>query len=504
MKHLLPIFCLLCCLLLSQNTAFAQPKHSLSLRYNALNYVTPRLVDQNLGNAYSDTDGFGLEAEYAYRIAPKTYLAFPLKVGKGRVAENSRGAGADKIIGNVDALLHYNFLKHNVFLNPSVHFGVGTGWFPEESEEENALDVNLPMGLGLDFRLSERVHLSAQTQFRFSAGKRAGWQHAIGFTQYLGIDDTKDTDKDGVPDVTDRCPEVPGVITMMGCPDRDSDGVTDAEDKCPDVTGLMTMMGCPDRDRDGVTDAEDICPDVAGLAAMMGCPDTDADGVTDASDKCPTVAGLAAFAGCPDTDADGITDADDKCPREAGPAANQGCPVRDRDGDGIADKDDVCPDKKGDAAHYGCPDTDGDGVYDNDDRCITAAGPASNRGCPEIKKEDRAKVELAVKAVQFESGKAVLLKQSFKVLDDVVTVLKAYPYYSLDLRGHTDSQGEAKMNHDLSHARAKTCYDYLVSKGVPASRLTSEGFGETKPIADNMNAAGRAKNRRVEFDLIVK
>ena len=500
MQRLLPILCLLCLLQLSPHTAFAQPKHSLSLRYNALNYVTPRLAGQNLGNAYADTDGYGLEVEYARRIAPKTYLAFPLKIGKGRVADNSRGAGEDKIIGNLDLLLHYNFLKHDVFLNPSIHFGAGAGWYPED---EN-LDVNLPMGLGLNFRLSERVHLSAQTQYRFAGGKRAGWQHGLGLTQYLGTDDTKDGDKDGVPDVTDRCPEVPGLITMLGCPDRDSDGVTDAEDKCPDVAGIMAMLGCPDRDNDGLTDLEDKCPDVAGLMAMLGCPDTDSDGITDTEDKCPREAGPASNMGCPivDRDGDGVVDADDLCPTDKGPANTKGCP--DRDLDGLADKDDVCPDKKGDVAHYGCPDTDGDGVYDNEDRCITVAGPATNRGCPEIKKEDRAKVELAVKAVQFESGKSVLLKQSFKVLDDVATVLQKYPYYSLDMKGHTDSQGEAPMNLDLSKRRAKTCYDYLISKGVKASQITSEGFGETVPIGDNMNAAGRAKNRRVEFDLIVK
>ena len=500
MKIFLPVICLLCFLLFSQHSAFAQPKHSLSLRYNALNYVTPRLANHNLGDAYADTDGYGLEAEYACRIAPQTFLAFPLKIGKGRVAENTRGVGADRLIGNVDVLLRYNFLKHNVFLNPSIHFGAGAGWYPEPAD----LDFNLPMGLGLDFRLSKKVHLTAQTQYRFSGGKRAGWQHALGFTQYFGIDDAKDSDKDGVPDVTDRCPEVPGLLTMLGCPDRDSDGVTDLDDKCPDVAGLMTMMGCPDRDSDGVTDLDDKCPDVAGMMAMMGCPDTDSDGITDAEDKCPTEAGLAANQGCPirDRDSDGVVDAEDACPGEKGPASTRGCP--DRDADGVADKDDACPDKKGDSMHKGCPDTDGDGVYDNDDRCITVAGPATNRGCPEIKKEDRAKVELAVKAVQFESGKAVLLKQSYKVLDDVATVLKNYSYYSLDLRGHTDSQGDDKMNHDLSHARAKACVDYFVSKGIAATRLTSEGFGETKPKADNKTAAGRALNRRVEFDLDVK
>ncbi|MEO6759384.1 MAG: thrombospondin type 3 repeat-containing protein, partial [Saprospiraceae bacterium] len=275
MKHFLPLFSLL---FLLQITAVAQPKHMLSLRYNALNYITPQSADHRFEEAYTKTNGYGLEVEYGFRVAPKTYLTFPLKVGKGKVAENSHGDGTDRIIGNLDLLLHYNFLKYTYFLNPSLHFGVGTGWYPEIPD----LDLNLPMGLGLDFRLSKRVHLTAQTQYRLAGGKRAGWQHAIGLTQYLGKDKTEDRDGDGVPDLTDACPDLPGVASLMGCPDRDQDGVTDAEDRCPDVAGTMALMGCPDRDNDGVSDLDDACPDVAGTMAMHGCPDTDNDGITDA------------------------------------------------------------------------------------------------------------------------------------------------------------------------------------------------------------------------------
>jgi len=477
MKHLLPVLCLFCCLVLSQQSALAQPKHRLSLRYNALNYVTPRLADQNLGNAYTDTDGFGLEAEYACRIAPKTFLAFPLKVGKGRVAENSRGAGEDKIIGNVDMLLHYNFLKHNVFLNPSMHFGIGAGWFPEEDVAKDALDVNLPMGLGLNFRLNKRVHLTAQTQYRLAGSSRSGWQHAIGLTQYLGKDKTEDKDKDGVPDLTDRCPDVPGLVAMMGCPDKDGDGIADGDDACPDEKGTLAMAGCPDSDDDGLADNKDKCPREKGPASNNGCPILDRDN-------------------------DGINDADDACPDAKGPASTRGCP--DRDSDGVADKDDACPDKKGDSAHKGCPDTDGDGIYDNDDRCPDRPGTLALRGCPEIKKEDKAKLERAIKLVQFESGKAVLLQKSYAVLDEVMSVMNTYPEYSLNISGHTDSQGDDKMNQALSERRAKACYEYLVKKGVDTNRVSSIGYGESKPIATNMYAAGREQNRRVVFELEVK
>jgi outer membrane protein OmpA-like peptidoglycan-associated protein len=120
-------------------------------------------------------------------------------------------------------------------------------------------------------------------------------------------------------------PPVPVVV------DRDGDGVLDTDDKCPDVAGSASLMGCPDRDGDGIADADDKCPDAAGIAKYQGCPipDTDGDGINDESDKCPTVAGTAKYEGCPvpDTDRDGVNDELDKCPTRAGDAANQGCPV---------------------------------------------------------------------------------------------------------------------------------------------------------------------------------
>jgi hypothetical protein len=70
--------------------------------------------------------------------------------------------------------------------------------------------------------------------------------------------------------------------------DRDNDGVLDVNDKCPDVPGIAALNGCPDKDGDGIADSEDKCPDVAGLAKYGGCPipDTDKDGINDENDKC--------------------------------------------------------------------------------------------------------------------------------------------------------------------------------------------------------------------------
>lgn len=199
-------------------------------------------------------------------------------------------------------------------------------------------------------------------------------------------------------------------------------------------------------------------------------PDTDGDGVIDKLDKCPQVKGLANLDGCPDSDGDGVTDAMDACPQLAGPADKQGC-----------------------------PDSDGDGISDNMDKCPKVPGTAAMRGCPEINEKTKKLFEKALTGIQFETGKSTIKKVSYPILDQVVTVMNENPTYNLEIAGHTDDQGNDASNLKLSQDRAAAVEKYLEDKGVAASRVTSQGFGETVPVADNKTAAGRAKNRRVEF-----
>jgi OOP family OmpA-OmpF porin len=233
--------------------------------------------------------------------------------------------------------------------------------------------------------------------------------------------------------------------------------------------------------------------------------DTDGDGIMDNKDNCPTVKGTSKYQGCPipDTDGDGINDENDKCPSEKGVVRYEGCPVPDKDGDGINDEDDKCPEVKGVARYQGCPipDTDGDGVNDEDDKCIDVAGIESNQGCPEIKEEIIKKMEFAAKNIFFETGSAKLKTTSFKNLNEVAKILAENESLQLDVEGHTDNAGNAEKNQLLSENRAKAVVAYLIKKGVEESRMTSAGFGQDQPVADNATAAGKAKNRRVELKL---
>ncbi len=147
-------------------------------------------------------------------------------------------------------------------------------------------------------------------------------------------------------------------------------------------------------------------------------------------------------------------------------------------------------------------DPDGDGVMDKIDSCPTIPGPASNRGCPLIEKADREVLDFAMRAVQFDLGRATLKVESFTILDKVAKIMKKYPDYNLSIEGHTDNTGSDQFNLDLSERRAKVCYEYLISIGIPVSRLSYAGFGPKKPISSNSNETGRYLNRRVEFNLL--
>ncbi len=261
--------------------------------------------------------------------------------------------------------------------------------------------------------------------------------------------------------------------------DRDKDGIPDEQDACPDEAGPAITKGCPDKDADGIPDKEDNCIDVPGILAYKGCPapkDKDGDGITDDLDKCPDIPGVARYNGCPvpDSDNDGVNDDDDKCPQVVGLGRYEGCPV---------------------------PDTDNDGVNDEDDKCPKVPGLKENNGCPAIQQEIVEKVNYAAKRIQFEFAKASLLKSSFKVLDEVVMIMKQNPELKLSIEGHTSADANYNANIQLSQDRADNVKTYFESKGIDSGRLSAKGFGPSQPLNSGKTEAEKAQNRRVELKL---
>ncbi len=102
-------------------------------------------------------------------------------------------------------------------------------------------------------------------------------------------------------------------------------------------------------------------------------------------------------------------------------------------------------------------------------------------------------------SVLFTSGSSTLLPAAQLKLNEVADVLtKQDPDSKMVVEGHTDSQGSASTNQELSQKRAQAVRDYLVSRGIAGDRVTAEGFGPSRPVANNGSAEGRADNRRVE------
>ncbi|HKY41304.1 MAG TPA: OmpA family protein [Polyangiaceae bacterium] len=237
--------------------------------------------------------------------------------------------------------------------------------------------------------------------------------------------------------------------------------------------------------------------------------DRDHDGVLDRDDKCPSQTGVAP-SGCPaDTDQDGVLDRDDYCPKESGPAP-KGCPVPpdpDPDKDGVPLPCDVCPDEKG-VRPDGCPirDSDGDGILDDKDKCPKEAetknGFEDDDGCPDQIPEKIKKFTGVIEGIFFDQGKATIRKDSARVLDAAVKVLQEFPSVSMEISGHTSSEGDKAFNDKLSQDRADAVKQWLVDKGVGAERIKTRGAGPDEPVADNKTAAGRAKNRRIEFKVV--
>jgi OmpA-OmpF porin, OOP family len=229
--------------------------------------------------------------------------------------------------------------------------------------------------------------------------------------------------------------------------------------------------------------------------------DTDGDGIFDNVDQCPEVPGVAKYNGCPipDTDKDGINDDNDQCPTVAGIAKYNGCPIPDTDKDGVNDEEDRCKDVPGVARYQGCPipDTDKDGVNDEEDKCPQLVGTRENNGCPEVKQEIQQRMAYNATRVYFITGSHKLSTKSNVALNDVVKILNSDTNLKLSIEGHTDNVGADAYNQSLSDRRANSVREYLISKGISASRLTSAGFGETQPIESNNPAAGPAQNRRV-------
>ena len=362
------------------------------------------------------------------------------------------------IHGEVDSNYSYysagGYLKNSFLMDkkisPFVNLGFGyTSFDLSQSDKINLFSKNLhrtySLGFGFDFNLSEKTGITINSTYK-NPYENYGIKH---FSHHFGL------------------------FYSFGTPDSDKDGVPDDKDSCPEDPGLKEFNGCPDTDGDGVPDNKDSCPEEFGLVQMDGCPDADSDGLADKDDKCPQVFGLIEMNGCPDSDSDGISDKDDECPKTLGDPLNNGCPWPDSDGDGIPDKDDLCPEEKGNPI---------------------------NNGCPELSNEIIQTLnELGTKINFMAESDKIIGRKAMNALKQIKELLDNNPNGVLIIEGYASSEGDEAYNQKLSERRAISVMNHLIGLGANPDRLETNAYGEDNPIGDNETIFGRSKNRRVQF-----
>ena len=404
---------------------------------------------------------------FGLRFAPAWALEFRGHYSNGKKDEPT---GADTKILHGEGNLTF-FLGAESAVSPYLTAGAGAARIKRLGASENEFEWN--GGAGFRIRMSDHISLRLDARdVSYQATDGAGekkYRHApeaFGGLSFGFGGRPSDEDNDGVPNKLDKCPATPlgARVDASGCPlDGDGDGVFDGIDRCDGTPkgALVDATGCPmDSDKDGVFDGIDTCPDTpAGVKVdATGCPmDSDGDGVYDGLDQCEgTVKGCTVNPnGCPsDSDQDGVCDGLDKC-----------------------------------------PDTQANVRVDVS-------------GCPiQVSVRETEMIEtgmIRLQDINFDTGKATIKEESFKVLDDVGKILVRWPQLRIEIGGHTDARGSDALNQKLSEARAKAVLDYLIQKfpELIPNQFTSVGYGERQPISTNRTQLGMAKNRRVEFKVL--
>lgn len=371
-----------------------------------------------------------------------------------------------------------------------------------QSPGEAQLSVRHRMETGLSFTGGTAVGLTRGVG-------TAAWRAFLGATYAIGkVEKVKDTDGDGIVDKLDLCPSAPEVFNGWkdddGCPDALADltiSVLDEEGK--PLAGAEVFDG-DDGSLLGVSDSD-------GKLAITGrMPESTALLEAKAlGQKQPAASSFALAEGNNDVVLQLVWLPGRVRVKVTGPdGAVQGAKVAfqgptQRDGGVVPDGDHVF--FLGQGSWEVLVSADGLGA----ERRTVAIEPDKTSTVEVAFTLKKAKVTVSAVAVElneqvfFDSGKATIKTESFALLDEVANTLQIYNQIKkLELAGHTDSQGGAASNLTLSQKRVDSVKAYLVEKGVAPSRLVAVGYGLTKPIADNKTAAGRAKNRRVEIQIL--
>lgn len=389
----------------------------------------------------------------------------------------------------VDFMFKFNngsILKENAIFAPYVFAGLsvqslmGIG----NAGVSDDINTNIPLGLGFNFRTSDRFTLGIEGAYKFNIDNSYDYVGAgIRGIYHLGkcIDGTK-------------AESTPAAKAAAKVDDADGDGIADLTDECPFVAGKVEFFGCPDSDGDGIGDSRDKCPFEAGAVANQGCPGKALETVEVNAD---------------DTDKDGINNNDDLCPDEAGPASNNGCPVSGEN---------TSLEVKSSTETTKTPLTTTTTTTTNTTTSTTTKTPVAGNVTMKDKSTSNASTSTTTTreplkyvpptdntkqnlvnsyTIYFTSGNNIAPGQ-IESLQAIANLLRNNPNYSVRLNGHTAKGGSSERNMDLSITRAEKVMGTLRMKGVDMKRTRLVGYGDERT---RFTGSESGKNNRVEVEV---
>ena len=434
------------------------------------------------------------EAFFGFELTKALELS--INGGYGKYAGKAYFDDANKTFGEYETKLVPIHLRLRISpfdakgWNPYLYLGAGAVSYTVSTKpsiagakatEDEGWAAFVPAGIGAEFALTDRVLLdfslggtmtSTYDLDAYRSGSDDIWDSyfnaSLGFS-FVGENCDVDKDNDGLG----KCLEQQIGTDPMN-PDTDGDGLKDGEEYLNYKTNPLNK----DTDADGLSDYDEV--NVHKTNPLVA--DTDGDGLNDGDEvmKHKTDPLKA------DTDNDGLNDNEEVMKYKTNPLK------ADTDGDGLSDGDEVMKYKTNPLNK----DTDGGSVED---------GVEVKRGTDPLNADDdvvKVGVPIILEGITFDVNKATIKPESEETLMKALKTLQTYPEIEVEIGGHTDSDGSAKSNLKLSQARADAVKAWLVEKGIDPKRITTKGYGEDKPIADNKTKEGKAKNRRIEFTRI--
>ncbi|MAT40345.1 MAG: hypothetical protein CL946_12155 [Ectothiorhodospiraceae bacterium] len=340
----------------------------------------------------------------------------------------------------------------------------------EFAGNESSSTIGFPLRVGIVYSINRAIDIEVTFEKELTLSDRMDGivssrndnleTFGVGFLYYFYDAETADTDGDGI---TDKDEEELGFDIRNN--DQDDDGLTDGDE----IFFYKTDPKNPDSDGDGLSDYDEV-----------------AEYNTDPMDT--------------DSEGDGLSDFDEIKVYNTNPLS------WDTDRDGMTDLFEI---REG--ADPNNPDSDGDGVRDGDDQCPKVPETYNNYqdkdGCPDEKPSivDNPDIDkiVVMQNLEFELGSAEYLTVDSESIIRAYEALKAAPELKIEISGHTDSTGDYQSNLDLSLERARTIRDLLIRKGISADRIVAKGYGPDRPIAPNDTEEGRARNRRIQFKILI-